>query len=341
MPHGYAAYAVGKWHLTPEDEEHLGARRDRWPLGRGLRALLRLLRRRDAPVRARPRPRQPPRRAAAARRGRLPPDRGPRRPRDRVRGRPAPRRRRRSRSSSTSRTGACHSPHQAPREWIERYRGRFDAGWDVWREAAPRPPDRGRAAARPTPSCRRARTGCRRGTTCPPTSGACTPATWRPSPAFLSHTDHQVGRLLDLPRGDRRARRHDRRRDVRQRCHRRRAGRSGRSTTPASWNVLPRPVEEAADRLDEIGGPRIHNNYPWGWTVAGNTPFRRWKRETHEGGVADPLIVHWPAGIDGSRRGAPPVRPRHRHRCRPLLDADRHRPAEPRSTASPSDRSTA
>ena len=34
-PHGYAAYAVGKWHLTPEDEEHLGARRDRWPLGRG------------------------------------------------------------------------------------------------------------------------------------------------------------------------------------------------------------------------------------------------------------------------------------------------------------------
>src|SRR5881227_660003 len=34
-PHGFAAYAVGKWHLTPEDEDHLGARRDRWPLGRG------------------------------------------------------------------------------------------------------------------------------------------------------------------------------------------------------------------------------------------------------------------------------------------------------------------
>jgi arylsulfatase len=63
------------------------------------------------------------------------------------------------------------------------------------------------------------------------------------------------------------------------------------------WNALPRTVEEADERLDEIGGPRVHNNYPWGWTVAGNTPFRRWKRETHEGGVADPLIVHWPAGI--------------------------------------------
>src|SRR5690606_14509974 len=33
-------------------------------------------------------------------------------------------------------TGACHSPHQAPAEWIERYRGRFDAGWDAWRDAA-------------------------------------------------------------------------------------------------------------------------------------------------------------------------------------------------------------
>jgi arylsulfatase len=69
------------------------------------------------------------------------------------------------------------------------------------------------------------------------------------------------------------------------------------------WNGLPRTVEEAAARLDEIGGPRIHNNYPWGWTVAGNTPFRRWKRETHEGGVADPLIVHWPARITSSAAG--------------------------------------
>jgi arylsulfatase len=64
-----------------------------------------------------------------------------------------------------------------------------------------------------------------------------------------------------------------------------------------AWNMVPRTMEEAAERLEEIGGPRIHNNYPWGWTVAGNTPFRRWKRETHEGGVADPLIVSWAGGI--------------------------------------------
>ena len=48
-------------------------------------------------------------------------------------------------------------------------------------------------------------------------------------------------------------------------------------------------------RIDEIGGPLSHNNYPWGWTMAGNTPFKRWKREVHEGGVADPCIVRLPA----------------------------------------------
>src|SRR5581483_6046539 len=75
------------------------------------------------------------------------------------------------------------------------------------------------------------------------------------------------------------------------------------------WNFVPHTVEDALTRIDDLGGPRCHNNYPWGWTVAGNTPFRRWKREVHEGGVADPLIVHWPRGIpDGGT-----VRPQYVH----------------------------
>jgi arylsulfatase A-like enzyme len=49
--------------------------------------------------------------------------------------------------------------------------------------------------------------------------------------------------------------------------------------------------------LERLGGPRHFNHYPWGWAWAGNTPFRRWKRETYRGGVADPFIVHWPKGI--------------------------------------------
>ena len=112
-----------------------------------LRAVLRVLRRRDAPERARARPRQPLRRRAARRGRRLPPHRGPRRPRDRVRRTTSGRSTRTSRSSLYLCPGACHSPHHAPPEWIERYHGRFDVGWDVWREQVLAPPDRDGVAA--------------------------------------------------------------------------------------------------------------------------------------------------------------------------------------------------
>ena len=49
--------------------------------------------------------------------------------------------------------------------------------------------------------------------------------------------------------------------------------------------------------IDELGGPTTFNHYTWGWTHAGNTPFRRWKRETYRGGISDPFVVHWPKGI--------------------------------------------
>ena len=50
-------------------------------------------------------------------------------------------------------------------------------------------------------------------------------------------------------------------------------------------------------RLDDIGGPHCHCNYPWGWAQAGNTPFKWYKQNTHEGGVHVPLIVVWPDHI--------------------------------------------
>jgi len=102
--------------------------------------------------------------------------------------------------------------------------------------------------------------------------------------AYLSHTDHEIGRLVATARVDGRVGQHrcgaavGQRRVVE-------GGPVGSLNDGRVWNALPRTVEEADTRLADIGGPRIHNNYPWGWTVAGNTPFRRWKRETHEGGV--------------------------------------------------------
>ena len=68
------------------------------------------------------------------------------------------------------------------------------------------------------------------------------------------------------------------------------------------FNGILETPDEAIDRIDEIGGPHSHSNYPWGWAQAGNTPFKWYKQNTHEGGVHVPLIVHWPAGIADARR---------------------------------------
>ena len=63
------------------------------------------------------------------------------------------------------------------------------------------------------------------------------------------------------------------------------------------FNSVPESLEDNLKALPELGGPKYYNHYPWGWTWAGNTPFRRWKRETYRGGISDPFIVHWPKGI--------------------------------------------
>jgi arylsulfatase len=52
------------------------------------------------------------------------------------------------------------------------------------------------------------------------------------------------------------------------------------------FNNVQEDLQTNLDHLDELGDPTTFNHYPWGWTWAGNTPFRRWKRETYRGGPA-------------------------------------------------------
>jgi arylsulfatase len=63
------------------------------------------------------------------------------------------------------------------------------------------------------------------------------------------------------------------------------------------FNGMRENPDEAVARLGDIGGPDSHCNIPWGWAQAGNTPLKWYKQNTHGGGVRDPLIVSWPAGI--------------------------------------------
>ncbi|MCU1353762.1 MAG: arylsulfatase [Acidimicrobiales bacterium] len=293
-PHGYAAYAVGKWHLLPQEEEHLGAPRDRWPLGKGFERYYGFFggeSHQFTPVIVDDNHyAQPP--GTYEDGYHLTEDLA-----DQAIGFLQDLRH----GDATKpwllylATGACHSPHQAPADWIARYHGAFDGGWDAWRTATLERqialgvlPAHAELSPRPdwVPAWDDLTTDERR-----------VYARYMEAFAgYLSHTDAQIGRVIDfLERtgeldttfvavlSDNGASSE--------------GGPGGSLNDGRMWNGLPSTVEEAVERIDEIGGPRIHNNYPWGWTVAGNTPFRRWKRETHEGGVADPLIVHWPAGI--------------------------------------------
>lgn len=296
VPGGYAAWAVGKWHLTPEDECHLAAARGRWPLGRGFERFYGFFggeTHQYAPALV-----HDSHFVAPPRTG----EEGYHLTEDLVDQAIAFHRDLRHVDVEKPFflylcTGACHSPHQAPWEWIDRYRGHFDAGWDAWREATLARQVAG--GVLPT------------GTELSPRP-AWVPA-WEQLPAdarrvyarymeafagFLSHTDHHLGRLfahleeagewddtLVMVLSDNGASSE--------------GGSTGSLNDVRTWNMRGTPLSEALARIDEIGGPRVHNNYPWGWTVAGNTPFRRWKREVHEGGVADPLIVHWPRRIAG------------------------------------------
>lgn len=291
---GYQPLAVGKWHLTPEDETHAAAPRDTWPCARGFarwygfhggethQFVPNLFQDNHAV--------EPPRSPEDG--YHLSEDLADR----------AIRYLGEVRSVEPEQpfflylaTGACHSPHQAPREWIDRYRGQFDAGWDAWREA--------------TLARQQALGLVREGTELSPRP-SWVPAWQDLAPedravaarfmecfaGFLSHADAQIGRVFDFVEdlgewentlivvvSDNGASAE--------------GGALGSINDARLWNGRPAGRTELRERVSELGGPTAHNNYPWGWTMAGNTPFRRWKREVHEGGVADPCIVHWPRGI--------------------------------------------
>ena len=65
------------------------------------------------------------------------------------------------------------------------------------------------------------------------------------------------------------------------------------------FNNVSDDLKQNLAAIDELGGPKYFNHYAWGWTNAGNTPYKRWKRETYRGGTADPFLVRWPKGIKG------------------------------------------
>ncbi len=191
--------------------------------------------------------------------------------------------------------GATHAPHQAPADYLNKYRGRFDAGWDVIRQQwFERQKALGVIPANTELAGRNA--GVDPWEKLSTDERRVVLRLQEAFAAFLEHSDAQIGRLLSfledigqlensviLVMSDNGASQE--------------GGPIGVIDTFKYFNGIEEKIEDTIARIDDIGGPKSNTNYPWGWAQVGNCPGKRYKGTTHGGGIRDPLIVHWPAGI--------------------------------------------
>ena len=209
--------------------------------------------------------------------------------------------------------GACHAPHHAPKEWIEKYKGRFDRGYEAMREetlarqkklgivpkdtevppinpiGTPRP-GRDLTASRSRPSTSRGH-----GIHFPTRRRSCshawprsTPGSWRTpttrSDACLASSKNSAGAKTRWSSWS----------------HNGASGEGGPNGSVNEMkfaNGIPDTIEANMPMLDELGSPKTYNHYPNGWAMAFNTPFKMWKRYEFNGGTSDPCIISWPAGM--------------------------------------------
>jgi arylsulfatase len=207
--------------------------------------------------------------------------------------------------------GATHAPHHAPKQWIEKYRGRFDIGYEAYRERVfVRQKSMGifPEDAALTPLNPHAEEKSADGK---PWNAVDVVRPWTSLSdderqlfcrmaevyaGFLSHTDYEIGRLLGFLEESGQL-------DntivvlVSDNGASGEGGPNGSVNENKFFNGIPDDVEENLRFLDELGSPATYNHYPVGWAWAFNTPFKMWKRYNFEGGVADPMIVSWPKGI--------------------------------------------
>lgn len=195
--------------------------------------------------------------------------------------------------------GATHAPHHVPKEWADKYVGKFADGWDVQRERTiARQKELGVVPADTLLTPRHAEIP----------AFEDMPAELKPAleremevyAGFLEHTDHQVGRVIDTVTelgilddtiiyyiiGDN--------------------GASAEGTVNGAFNEMANfngmaaleTPEFMASKVAEFGGPTSYNHYAVGWAWAMDTPFQ-WTKQvaSHWGGTRNGTIVHWPAGI--------------------------------------------
>jgi arylsulfatase A-like enzyme len=191
--------------------------------------------------------------------------------------------------------GAAHAPLHAPKGFIAKYQGKFDQGWDKVREEtferqkklgivpqnAVLPPANVGVPAWSDLSANQKKVYCR---------------LQEVFAGFVDHADHHLGRVFaaldELGIGD-----NTLIIVVSDNGASQEGLANGTLNTDRYRNYFPDTVEEMLEKLDDAGGPSTDPHYPMGWAMAGNSPLKRWKQDTHAGGNTDPFLVSWPAKI--------------------------------------------
>ena len=201
--------------------------------------------------------------------------------------------------------GANHAPHHAPQEYIDKYKGRFDDGYEAYREwVLPRMVERGilpedteLTPINPmTPGTFSEGDSVRPWETLSEEEKRLFSRMAEVYAALSEYTDAQVGRIIDYLEESGQL-------DNTVVIYAADNGASGEGSPNGSvnenkfFNAWPDTIEDNLPFIDKLGTPETYNHYPTGWAVAFSTPYRMFKRYSYQGGVCDPLVISWPKGI--------------------------------------------
>jgi len=194
-------------------------------------------------------------------------------------------------------TGACHAPLHVTKEWIDKFEGKFDQGWDKVREEILERqkklgvvPQNTKLTPRPEEI--------EAWESLSPDAKKLYARHMEVFAGFLAYTDYQVGRLLDavkkLPDADNTLIIYI----IGDNGPSAEGSVTGTLNNMMTQNGIPDKVEWQLHEMDEIGGPLHENHYPVGWSWAGSSPFQWMKRvPSHFGGTRNGMVISWPDRI--------------------------------------------
>ena len=202
--------------------------------------------------------------------------------------------------------GANHAPHHCPQEYIDKYKGKFDGGYEAYREwVLPRmvekgiiPKDTKLTPLNPMPEeVSNPADAVRPWESLSPEEKKLFSRMMEVYAGFSEYTDVQVGRIIDYLEASGQL-------DNTVVIYAADNGASGEGSPSGSvnenkfFNNYPDELSENMKYIDVLGSPETYNHYPTGWAVATSTPFKMFKRYSeYAGGTCDPLVISWPKGI--------------------------------------------